>query len=312
MDNLCHTLVGAAVGETGLKRQARWGSAILMITANLPDLDVLAFATTTPAVALRRGWTHGALAQVFLPVVFTALVLLLDRRRPAAGAPRVRAGPVLLLSYIGVLSHVGLDWLNNYGVRLLMPFSNRWFYGDSVFIVDPWLWAVLGAGVLLARSARRPALAGVAIALAIVYIGGMVASARAARRHVLDAWLREHGYAPASLMVGPEFANPFRRRIILEAGGYYHIGEFAFRPRRVRYAPRAIPRNEDASGVAAARALPDFRAVLVWARFPHFETAPGSGGIVVSLQDLRFGSRVGAVSATVPDPRAGAGSGGSP
>ncbi len=30
-----------------------------------------------------------------------------------------------------------MDWLNSYGVRLLMPFSNRWFYGDALYIVDP-------------------------------------------------------------------------------------------------------------------------------------------------------------------------------
>ena len=50
-----------------------------------------------------------------------------------------------------MLSHVALDLLNNYGVRLLMPFSNRWFYGDAVFIIDPWLWLTLGAGIWLTR-----------------------------------------------------------------------------------------------------------------------------------------------------------------
>jgi inner membrane protein len=311
MDNLCHTLVGAAVGETGLKRQARWGNAILMLTANLPDLDVLSFATSTPAVAIRRGWTHGVLAQVWLPVLFTAAVLLLDRLRPARDGSRARAGPVLLLSYIGVLSHVGLDWLNNYGVRLLAPLSNRWFYGDPVFIIDPWLWLVLGTGVFLARSAKRPRRAGVAIGVAVLYIGGMVMSGRAARRHVLDAWSREHGRAPEKLMVGPAFANPFRRTIILEADGRYRTGEFTFAPRTVAFDPRSIPKNAEAPGVAAARTLPDFRAVLIWARFPYYETAPAPGGTAVTLRDVRFGSRVGAVSTIVPDPHPNGGNGGS-
>src|SRR5687768_10514731 len=111
MDNLCHTLVGAACGEAGLKRTTRWGNPILMIAANLPDVDVLAFATDTPAVAIRRGWTLGVVAQALLPIVLTGIVLALDRWRPAKdGRSRVRAGPVLLLAYVGVLSHVGLDW----------------------------------------------------------------------------------------------------------------------------------------------------------------------------------------------------------
>src|SRR6188508_3837495 len=78
MDNLCHTLVGAALGEAGLKRRTRFGSATLMIASNLPDIDVLVFATGTPAVAFRRGWTHGVLAQALLPLAFVVCLLLWD------------------------------------------------------------------------------------------------------------------------------------------------------------------------------------------------------------------------------------------
>ena len=156
MDNLCHTLTGAVLAEAGLKHRTRFASAALMIAANLPDLDVLAFATGTPPVALRRGWTHGVLAQALLPVALTAAFVAVDRwRPPRPGSAPLRTSALLLLGYIGVLSHVAMDWLNNYGVRLLMPFSGRWFYGDAVFIVDPWLWLTLAAGVLLARRARR-------------------------------------------------------------------------------------------------------------------------------------------------------------
>ena len=82
MDNICHTLTGAAFAEAGLKRQTRFGSAALMIAANLPDVDVLSFFSNTPPVAFRRGWTHGVIAQAVLPVVFTLVLVLLDRWRP--------------------------------------------------------------------------------------------------------------------------------------------------------------------------------------------------------------------------------------
>ena len=71
MDNLCHTLVGAAIGEAGLRTRTRFGAAALMISANIPDLDVLSFLTDTSPVAFRRGWTHGILAQIALPVLMT-------------------------------------------------------------------------------------------------------------------------------------------------------------------------------------------------------------------------------------------------
>jgi inner membrane protein len=160
MDNLCHTLVGAACGEAGLKQHTRFGNATLMIAANLPDLDVLVFVTDVPSVAFRRGWTHGALAQVLLPVALTAVLYGLDRLRPSRSAERLHKGWILALSYVGVLSHVGLDLMNTYGIRLLMPFDGRWFYGDTLFIIDPWMWLVLGLGVLSARRSGRPRPAG--------------------------------------------------------------------------------------------------------------------------------------------------------
>src|SRR5687768_14622499 len=178
MDNVCHTLVGAAFGQAGLKRRTRFGNATLMIAANVPDVDVLVFATSTPAVAFRRGWTHGIAAQILLPIALTAVMLLIARMRPADDdGPPASARWLLLLAYVGMISHVLLDLLNTYGVRLLTPFDWRWLYGDAVFIIDPWLWVTLGLGIWL--SARRARLtpahppgapARVALVVAALYI----------------------------------------------------------------------------------------------------------------------------------------------
>ena len=317
MDNVCHTLVGAAFGEAGLKTRTRFGNPVLMIAANLPDVDVLAFLSDTPYVALRRGITHGVVAQALLPVILTGIVLLVDRWRPPpalslsngpalslptrrAGGERARAGPLLLLSYVGVLSHVGLDWLNNYGVRLLMPFSNRWFYGDSVFIVDPWLWLALGLGMLLARRRGRPFLATASLLLAAVYICGMVVSAERSRALVLETWIREHGRPPQALMVGPAFVNPLRKTIIVDAGAYYRTGSFTWWPGRVTFDPRPVPINGDSPAARHARADPRVQAVLVWTRFPFYRLAPADGGTRVTLGDLRFAGQVGDISVVVP------------
>ena len=71
MDPICHTLVGAALAEAGLKHRTRYATATLLIGANLPDVDVLsyAFGGGLTALAFRRGWTHGVLALAVLPVV---------------------------------------------------------------------------------------------------------------------------------------------------------------------------------------------------------------------------------------------------
>ena len=267
-----------------------------MIAANLPDVDVLVFATSVPSVAFRRGWTHGVLAQVVLPLILAAAMTAIGRR---AGA---RFTPLLLLSYVGVLSHVGLDLLNNYGVRLLMPFSGRWFYGDAVFIVDVWIWVALGIGVW--RSARghdvRPARW--ALAVVTVYVLAMVLSARIARETVSDRWREARGTAPAALMVGPVFLNPLERQIIIDAGDRHVTGRLRF-PARVNLDPTPIPKRDDDPAVRQVRAADRrFQAVLTWARFPYYEVERHGGRAVITLRDARFGSRVGGVTAELISP----------
>lgn len=172
MDPVAHTLTGAALGTAGLGRASRLATAALLIGANVPDVDILsAFGSPYETLAFRRGWTHGLLAVAFWPFAVTGALLLWDawvRRRsgidaPIAAAP-VRAGPLLGVAAVAVASHAALDWLNNYGIRLLMPFDHRWFYGDALFIVDPWVWLVLGGTVFLAYSRRTAALAAWALA----------------------------------------------------------------------------------------------------------------------------------------------------
>lgn len=284
MDNICHTLVGVAASRAGLNTKTALATSTLAISANLPDIDVLAFATSVPAVAIRRGITHGVVAQALLPLGFAAVMYAIGRRRNRD----VSLGWLMVLSYFGVLSHVFLDLLNSYGVRLLSPFSNRWFYGDALFIIDPWLWLMLGAGTFAARKLRRwPARAG--LALAAVYIAAMLVSARGARSIVEDRWVETMGAPPPKLMVGPAPFNPLRKTIIVDAGDSYVRGEFAWYPRNIRFDPRRLPKNDRSHLVDRARAHePDFDAFLVWARFPYWLFTEERDEIFVDLRDARF------------------------
>ena len=58
------------------------------------------------------------------------------------------------------MSHPLLDWLNTYGMRFLMPFDDRWFYGDALFIMDPLVWLLTAAAVVIAHSRSVAAVAG--------------------------------------------------------------------------------------------------------------------------------------------------------
>jgi len=161
MDPLAHTLFGATMAEAGLKRKTALATATLIIGANIPDIDALAmFVSEDYALWFRRGWTHGILALMIWPILLTGLMIGIDRliEKRMRRKNRMREGPpmrplmLLGIAFIGVWSHPLLDLLNTYGVRLLMPFSDNWFYGDTLFIIDPWFWLLAGAGVVLARS----------------------------------------------------------------------------------------------------------------------------------------------------------------
>jgi len=160
MDNITHSLLGALIGQTGLKKKTGLAMPALIIGANLPDLDAACFfwLEGVEHLAFRRGITHGPPAMVLLPLLLAGLLWGWDRwqasrgKRPEARLP-VHFGWLYALAFVGCLSHPALDWLNVYGIRLFEPFSSRWFYGDVLFIIDVWLWALMGIGLWL--SFRR-------------------------------------------------------------------------------------------------------------------------------------------------------------
>lgn len=278
-----------------------------MASANLPDLDVLTFVLSDlPAVGFRRGWTHGVLAQALLPLALTGIVLLIDRWRPrrhGSESPPLRPGWVLALSYIGVYSHVLLDWLNNYGVRLLAPVDWRWFYGDAVFIIDLWLWLALGTGVWLARRRRVPQPARWALGLAVCYIAAMVVAARVSHVIVWEAWRAEQGTVPHALMVGPVPVSPLTRQVILDTGDAYVVGVFDWWTREVVWEAERLAKNAELPEVALARGDPHVGALVRFSRFPVWRVEPTAAGSRVTITDARFLSRAGgfAASTVVPD-----------
>jgi inner membrane protein len=286
MDNLCHSLVGMALSRAGLNKRTALATSTLVIANNLPDIDVGVFATSTLAMSFRRGWTHGVLAQLTLPIALTGAMLVYDRyRKKTSPADRADAKQILLLSYLGVLLHVFMDWTNSYGVRLLMPFSERWFYGDALYIIDPWLYLTLGLGWWLGRKHARAAR--IAVALAAIYVLAMVGSNLLARREVAGGLVRAGRPADTRFMVTPVVVNPFRREVVIDVGDRYEKGNLWFDPLpHFRPAGFGIETGLDDPGVQPALATPLARAFLKWSRFPFVQVNPGEPGVWIN--DYRY------------------------
>jgi inner membrane protein len=108
-----------------------------------------------------------ALAVAF-PLVFVALERLWARLRGREARADLKW--LLLCSALLSVSHPLLDWTNSYGVRPLLPWDGRWFYGDLLFIVDPWVWLLLGGACSLLWTARWQVAAWGLLALAVTVL----------------------------------------------------------------------------------------------------------------------------------------------
>lgn len=181
MDNVTHLLAGLLIAEStwvavargrreGVPAGVRRTGAILgAVAAELPDLDIV---YSTPMLGIgklgyllhHRGHTHTVLFAVLGALLLWGIVLALSR---AARAPAHR-NALLAIALAGTGSHVLLDWTNSYGVHPFWPVSNRWHYGDAVFIVEPWLWVVaIPPLVLLLRSMLMRVVLGVLLAAVV-------------------------------------------------------------------------------------------------------------------------------------------------
>ena len=305
MDNLTHSLIGAVLGQAGLKRRTRAAMPALIIAANLPDIDVFGRLFGWQSRVVHRGLTHGLGGMLLLPPLLACVLLLVDRWRQKSQAARGRVAPdalpmrplwLLALCTIAMLTHPAFDWLNNYGIRLLEPFGHGWYYGDALFIVDVWLLAMLGAGVGFSRareSAGRadwaaPAL--VAIVGVALYVGANLLITARAEGEAASA-LAFGQAAPMDRIAANPVPLAFWRREVLwrradESYGALGWSLFARAPRAGDADLHALGRTgmDDPRVARWSSGDPQARAFLFWARMPI--VLPDAQGL--DLADQRF------------------------
>jgi inner membrane protein len=189
MDNITHTLIGALVGETvarttpgdphGLSNEVRRNLLVTTsaIGSNLPDVDVFySFIGGKINYLLQhRGHSHTIIGALLLAVAAFAIARWVLARRGHAPSSKDLLWLASVLT-ITPLLHIGMDFTNNYGVHPFWPLSNRWFYGDAVFIAEPLLWAACAPLVFTFRSklARMIVAAVLAIGVGLALFTGLV------------------------------------------------------------------------------------------------------------------------------------------
>lgn len=299
MDNLTHSLTGLLLARAGLDRLTPRAHWVLLAAANAPDLDVVSAASG--ALAYLQYHRHGTHSLALLPLMalLGPVVVRVVSRRP------LEWRGAYLASLAGVASHLALDWTNIYGVRLLLPFSERWLRLDITSVVDFWIWgALLGAFLwpwlsrLVASEIgspdKRPGgrrLAMLALAFLALYDASRAAlHARAVA--VLET--RVYGGEPverAAATPGP--ANPFSWRGVVETASTWQVHEVnllaEFDPSR----GRVFPKPEPGPALEAARRSHTFREFLRFSQLPAWRVTPApdpENAQQVEAIDMRFGS----------------------
>jgi inner membrane protein len=285
VDNLSHTLAGLALARAGVGRGAPGTTAALVIASNLPDADIVtSLFGTASYLEHHRGLSHSV---VGAPLLALGLALALS-----ATVRESRFVTLLLCSLAGVGGHVFMDLWTSYGTRVFAPFDGSWYTWDLVFIVDPFVWALLMSAVLVEVALRRrgspmgaPA-AAVVLGLLLTYVGARAilhAQALDEVRHVLPA-----SAAPRVALPSP--FTPFVWRIVADDGAAFYTGEIDL-GRGPRPLERRPKRAEDRTVAKARAESPSAAVFLAFARFPWLEVSDtAEGGTAVSWRDLRFES----------------------
>lgn len=304
MDNITHSLVGALLGQMGLKRKTGLAMPALIIAANIPDIDVVALALGGHQhLAIRRGITHRPIAWVVLPLLLWGAMLWFDRWQTRRGQKRwagpekrlpVHKGWLLALCFIGCLSHPAFDWLNNYGVRLLEPFSHQWFYGDSIFIIDVWILAILGLGVWFSLRRekvsrddwRRPAKAAFLVLCGYIFVNGAITGVAEAK--AIETLRSRQDPAPSFpdplVVASPPPILFWKRDIFWRDDTHYGSGAYALGGAS-SLDIKGRPHGGDKLTLSFAEMrLSDGPAYLFWSRMPVVEQTKPS----IVIRDQRF------------------------
>jgi inner membrane protein len=339
MEPVTHFLTGACIGRAGLNRKTAYATLAAVLAAEAADLDILwGFAGPVEELKHHRGITHTLWAVPIIAGVIVGAVWVVDRildrirssraRRapvpssdpntPSASPPRqpIHWGWLYLTACIAALSHLLLDWTNNYGVRPFFPLNPRWYAGSFMFIAEPVIWALFFLALFMPWmlgladreiGARRKPFRGRGWAI-FALIGFLIYGGWRWSEHAKARALAENiqlTSEPALRMAfEPYPINPFRWHAIVETADFYQTAEVDTRTgsidsdpsQDVMYKPADTPAIEAAKRTLLGQVYLDWGTWAVVRDVGQEPVAgmdppslpPGRAWTTVEFSDLRF------------------------
>jgi inner membrane protein len=327
MEPVTHILTGACLSRAGLNRRAAHATLTMAIAAEFPDIDTL-WGLRGPVAAFQhhRGITHTFVALPVEAAIVVGAVYILHRifakRTVGTDAPRPKSAPPAPLRWgllygfalIALLSHLLLDYSNNYGLRPFFPFNPQWYAGSFVFIFDPLIFLLLAMAFLMPPlfalinsevGARRQRFRGrgwaIASLVCIALVWGLRATEHAravllasaqsvalpqpdtastAPETVVPETTAPETTAPTQfsqplrVLANPDPINPFRWHIVSDFGGFYQLAEVNLLNNSLTPAQDIHVKPARTPALVAAEASPLGRVYMDWSPMPFLTVSP--------------------------------------
>ena len=278
----------------------------MTLAAEAPDIDILgSFKDPVFGFAHHRGFTHSFLGLLLVQVAVVGLIYTIWRLRGRKlKDPNLppRWGLLFLFAYLAGLTHILLDFTNNYGVRPFWPFSEKWYSWDIVFIIEPLLLLLLIGGLVvpglfclindeIGIRRRSPAgrLAAVVALLGVIAVWGVRDYEHRRAVRALDSRLYD-GDDPVRVSAYPHWLNPFQWHGVVETRNFLATMLVDSSVPDVDPEGRMGIRQkaEETPVTLAAKRSELGRVYLDWAKYPVVETEQIESGYMVRFRDLRF------------------------
>jgi len=315
MEPVTQALAAVALARCGFKRVTPMALPIIVTAGLAPSLDWLSVLGGARAfLAGHRTATDSLVGIVALAALIAGAFVVISRklerakkrRAETSSAPTkplaLRFMPAFYAALAGGGLHVLLDLTNSYGVKLLWPFSSRWFAWDLTAPLDPWILFLLLAGLLIpalfrmiteeigAKAKRKTVDRRAVEALAMVAMfccGRLILQQRATAE--LEARVYR-GEAPNAAAAFPRSSSPLFWTGVVDTDDTMEEVEVSFSP-GVPFDPesaRVFYKAEASLALEVAQRSDVGIAFLEFARFPLARVQRDGDGYRIELRDLRF------------------------
>lgn len=297
MDYITHIVSGAAgyrlispsYSDSYLEDRTNYiAGGLFFIGSILPDVDNVSRLWGIEAyIVHHRGMTHSILFALGISFIFALLF-----RKPSGLSSFFK---LFLVSFMGLISHIYMDLVTSYGTQILLPFTNKRFSLDWVFIVDPLYTLVIAfifvLSLILLKSEKyfsrsKDFIRGLLFSLFIVWIVcypmvcGLI-------KHSVALWVGNAQLSKFTLL--PDLGTPFVWKLIVNHDNVYRIASINTISKSVNFdADRFIPLDENLSARISEK-ISSFRVYRWFAVYPYQRLWKTDGKEkIIEIGDLRF------------------------